>query len=129
MKLIIKLWGVLLCGLMIAACSGSDAYQGEWSATDNSGNEFVINFEPKSLMITDASGQTEESGYTQRRISTVNGVSTYGIQLSGGDEYEITFPDPKNDNRALFIRSATESSFGGFLTITESESLMFTLTR
>lgn len=129
MMRIIKLCGIFLLGLIIAACSGSDAYQGEWHATDNTGNEFVVNFEPKLLMITDAGGQVEERAYTQHRISTVNGVSTYGIQLSGGDEYEITFPDPKNDDRALFIRSAAESTFGGFLTITESESLMFTLTR
>jgi hypothetical protein len=77
---------------ILSSCSGSDVYQGNWKATDNDGNKFEINFQPKKFSIKDQNGKTEEYDYTQNSVKIKNSTKSYGIQLSDGRVYTILFP-------------------------------------
>lgn len=83
-------WGAGL--LLLASCSGSDFYQGEWKATGSTGEKCVIVFEANTFSITDSTGASSSYEYTQNSVSIENGVKSYGIKLSDGSLYTLTFP-------------------------------------
>lgn len=83
----------LLAGiLLLAACSGSDVYNGKWKATDTNGIHFEINFEPKSFSIIDSTGKVVKYEYSQNSVKIENSVRTYGIRVGDGRAYQIHFP-------------------------------------
>lgn len=99
MKKISILLGVF--ALVLAGCSGSDVYRGAWKATDSQGAQFELLFDAKVFSVTDSAGGVDKFNYTQNSVNINNGVSTYGIQLSDGRAFQITFPIPKDKNKAL----------------------------
>lgn len=86
--------------IILISCSGSDAYQGNWKATDVNGNHFEINFEPKKFTVVDIHDKKAEFDYTQNSVSIKNGIKTYGIKLKDGRSYNITFPIKKEAGKA-----------------------------
>lgn len=98
----------LLLSFLVVSCSGSDAYQGEWKATNNNKEEFFIAFDRDNFIVTDAQGNTETYEYTQHSYKSHNSVVTYGIRLSkDGRELKVHFPIPKNENIG-YIMSAQD---------------------
>ncbi len=89
-----KKFSLLLLPLVIllSGCSGSDAYQGDWKATNPKGKKFQMNFEPKSFTVERNDSIIATFSYSQNSISIENGVTTYGIKLNNGRQYNITFP-------------------------------------
>jgi len=87
----------------LISCSGSDTYRGLWKATDPNGNKFEITFDAKSFIVKDSSGNSNTYNYTQNAIKTENFVETYGIQLSDGREYQINFPNSKDESIGLIF--------------------------
>lgn len=128
MKNIIKIVGLSIIALIVAACGGSDVYQGEWQANDDSGNHYTVYFEPKHLTITDSKGSVTESNYTQNSVHNSNGIKTYGIKLEDGSSYQVHFPIKNNENRAQLIIPPQSTSFSG-ITITQGSKKVLTLTR
>ncbi len=98
-KISITLLGII--ALILVSCSGSDVYRGSWKATDSQNSQFELNFDAKNFSVTDSSGKVETFNYTQNSVNISNGVSTYGIQLSDGRAFQITFPIPKKQTVAL----------------------------
>ncbi len=129
MKFIIKMGALLVLMFIVAACSGSDAYQGEWKAKDESSTEYKVVFQPKNITITDAQGKVVmNSSYTQYSVKTVNGITTYGIELQDGSEYFIHFPIKNNTVNAQLIIPPQSTSFGG-ITITQGSEEVLSLSR
>lgn len=129
MKSIIKMGALFILSVIIAACSGSDVYQGEWKAKDDSNNEYTIFFEPKNITITDSKGEVVlNSKYTQHSVNNTNGIKTYGIKLSDGSEYAVHFPIKNNTRTAQLIIPPQSTSFAG-ITITQGSQQVFTLSR
>ncbi|RQO32184.1 hypothetical protein DBR32_00790 [Taibaiella sp. KBW10] len=94
---------LLLCVsmLLLISCSGSDVYQGNWKATDMSGNKFEINFAPKQFTIKETNGKIATYAYTQNKIKIQNSVKSYGITLADGRMFTITFPLAKEAGKAI----------------------------
>lgn len=90
-----------LITIILVSCSGSDVYRGDWKATDSQGAKFELNFDAKNFSVTDSAGKIESFKYTQNSVNINNGVSTYGIQLSDGRTFQITFPIPSKQTVAL----------------------------
>jgi len=97
----IKLTLLGLIAIILVSCSGSDVYRGAWKATDSQGAKYELNFDAKVFSVTDSSGEIESFNYTQNSVNIKNSVSTYGIQLSDGRVFQITFPIPSNQNKGL----------------------------
>ena len=94
----------LLLGLVIilmASCSGSDFYQGNWKATDLKGEKFDILYEANKFYIKDTTGEQSDFDYTQNYVSIENGVRTYGIKLSDGRNYFIHFPFSNDASKGI----------------------------
>ncbi len=89
--------------LLLASCSGSTVYQGNWKATDAENNKFEIDFEPKSLKITDSAGNVSGYQYTQNSVHIENAVKKYGIQLSDGRNCFILFPLASDTTKAIIM--------------------------
>lgn len=87
--------------LILTSCSGSDAYQGKWKATDAKGKQLEINFEGKSFTVKDASGNSNTYSYSQNPYQYEDSVVIYGIRLSDGRSYQIVFP--KNDDEGVAL--------------------------
>lgn len=49
---------ISLISFIFYSCSGSDTYQGKWKAMNATGEEFEIEFLPKSFSIKDSSGKS-----------------------------------------------------------------------
>lgn len=98
MKTIIKIHILLLIGIF-TSCSGSDTYRGTWKAKDQNENKFEISFDANTFIIKDTTGSAKSYGYTQNSIQTENFITTYGIKLKDGREYEINFP--KSDDETI----------------------------
>lgn len=92
---------LLTFGLFVIGCAGSDVYQGAWKATDAAGNKFDINFEPKSFNIKDDQGKVVKYAYTQNSVKIENSIKTYGIHLSDGRNYNLTFPIADNTSKGV----------------------------
>jgi hypothetical protein len=90
---------ILAVLILLFSCSGSDAYQGKWKATDSKGNKFEIIFSPKSFSVKDSAGKSTDYSYTQNSYNHENSVTTYGIQLEDGRGYQINFP--KSDDETV----------------------------
>jgi len=82
----------LILGLFLTSCAGSDVYQGNWKATDADGNKFAIKFEQKNFSIKDDQGKVTKYEYSQNSVKIENSVKTYGMHLSDGRVYNISFP-------------------------------------
>lgn len=96
-----KIFFVLLLPVILFSCSGSDKYQGKWYALNGENQEFEFAFSPKNFTVTDSTGTAKDYSYTQNSVSIKNSVSTYGIQLSDGRAYQITFP--KSDDAEVAV--------------------------
>lgn len=83
---------LFLFSIVLFSCEGSDAYQGKWKAINRDDERFEITFTAKEIITKDSKRETVKYEYTQHSIEYKNGVSTYGIQLSDGREYQLFFP-------------------------------------
>lgn len=117
----IRLFGLLLLIVGMAACSGSDTYRGAWKATDANGNKFDIVFDAKSFVVKDAAGSATQFDYTQNSIKTENSVETYGIKLSDGRGYKINFPNAKDESVGLIY----DDRGNGLYTISRKEYIKY----
>ena len=100
---------ILVSGILfLASCSGSDVYQGNWKATDANGRKFEINFEPKKFSIKDDNGKVANYEYTQNSVKIENSVKTYGIQLSDGRAYSISFPIANETSKGIILLENNE---------------------
>lgn len=99
-----KKTGLFFLGIfmvLLAACSGSDVYRGNWKATDKQGTKFEIAFEAKNFAVKDTAGASTTYEYTQNSVKIENSVKTYGIKLGDGRGYQINFPNAGNESVAL----------------------------
>ena len=48
-------------------------------------------------------GGTKDYDYTQNSVQIENSISTYGIKLNDGREYQIQFPNPKDSTSAIMM--------------------------
>ena len=88
------------------SCSGSDTYRGLWKAINERGEKFEITFDAKNFTVKDSSGQVKTYTYTQNSVSIKNSVENYGIKVSDGKDYRISFP-VANDETKGAIQDAT----------------------
>jgi hypothetical protein len=107
--------------IILAGCSGSDAYQGKWKATNADGEKFEIVFEPNNVTIKDSTGEVTKYDYTQNRVQINNSVKTYGIQLEDGRSYSIRFPDSDQEDKAVILADENEPLY----TISRNDYLEF----
>ncbi|MEO8239529.1 MAG: hypothetical protein ABI576_15610 [Flavobacterium sp.] len=98
-KISITLLGIL--AVILVGCSGSDSYRGSWKATDSNGAKFELFFNAKDFTVKSSSGKTKKLEYSQNSVEIENSVSTYGIQLADGRNYQINFP--KSDDETMGI--------------------------
>ena len=98
-KINLTFLGIL--AIILVACSGSDVYRGSWKAMDSNGSKFELLFDAKNFSVIDTAGTVELFNYTQNSVNISNGVSTYGIQLSDGRAFQITFPIPSKPSVGL----------------------------
>lgn len=88
--------------VLLAACSGSDSYCGEWKGMDGHNRPQQLIFAEKTLTVRDSAGGREKTyTYSQHAVHYENGKKRYGIRLGGGEEWQIWFPFPNDDSRAL----------------------------
>ena len=88
--------------ICLAACSGSDAYRGEWQAIDVEGHHYQLHFGENSFSIEDSVGQKENYEYTQNRIQIENSTSRYGINIETGRSYTIVFLNGNKKTGAIY---------------------------
>lgn len=98
-KASIALLGVL--AVILVECDGSDTYRGSWKATDSNGAKFELFFNAKDFTVRNSSGKKQKFEYSQNSVQIENSVSTYGIQLADGRNYQINFP--KSDDESTGI--------------------------
>lgn len=89
--------------LLLASCSGSEEYRGDWKATDMEGTHADIHFEEKSLRITHVDGKVSDYEYTQNEVKNENGVRTFGIKLGDGRKLQIYFPLTEDSSKGLIL--------------------------
>ena len=95
-KATIALLGIL--AVILVGCSGSDAYRGSWKAIDSNGAKFELVFNAKDFTVRNSSGKKEKFEYSQNSVQIENSVSTYGIQLADGRNYQINFPKSNDES-------------------------------
>ncbi len=78
--------------LIMAACSGSETYQGDWKAMAPDGVKADLHFDAKTFTETDSAGVSTSFQYSQNSVNIANGVKSFGIQLKEGGAYRIVFP-------------------------------------
>lgn len=98
-KISVALLGIL--AVVLVACSGSDTYRGSWKATDVKGEKFELFFNAKDFTVRSSSGKKEKFEYSQNSVQIENSVSTYGIQLADGRNYQINFPKSDDESMGL----------------------------
>lgn len=98
-KISVALLGIL--AVVLVACSGSDTYRGSWKATDAKGEKFELFFNAKDFTVRSSSGKKEKFEYSQNSVQIENSVSTYGIQLADGRNYQISFPKSDDESMGL----------------------------
>jgi hypothetical protein len=98
-KVSITLLGIL--AIVLVGCSGSESYRGSWKALNSKGAKFELFFDAKKFTIKDSLGKVQKYEFSQNSVSIENSVSTYGIQLEDGREYEINFPNSKDESLGL----------------------------
>ncbi|MEL1252506.1 hypothetical protein AAEO57_01855 [Flavobacterium sp. DGU38] len=96
-KISVALLGIL--AVILVGCSGSDTYRGSWKATDSNGAKFELFFNAKDFTVRNSTGKKEKFEYSQNSVQIENSVSTYGIQLADGRNYQINFP--KSDDESI----------------------------
>jgi hypothetical protein len=89
--------------LILASCSGSETYRGDWKATDPKGNQFEINFQEKSFSIQDSAGEKTQYEYTQNEVQNDNGVMSYGIRLGDGRKLQVRFPFDADQTKGFIL--------------------------
>lgn len=82
---------LLFLTLLLAGCSGSDAYQGTWKALNEEGEKTEIIFEPKQMTIMDENDEAVSWSYSQNSVSFENSTHIYGIKLENGLTYSLVF--------------------------------------
>jgi hypothetical protein len=92
---------VLILPVLIFSCSGSDKYQGKWHALNRQNHKFEFAFSPENFTITDSTGTVRDYSYTQNSYNASNSAVTYGIKLSDGRAYQITFPKSEDASVAV----------------------------
>lgn len=102
-KAINFLLGLVLISLY--SCSGSDTYRGLWKAINERGEKFEINFDAKNFTVKDSSGEVKTYTYKQNSVSIKNSVETYGIQVSDGRSYQITFPLANDETKGAILEA------------------------
>jgi hypothetical protein len=94
---------ILIVAVFLLACSGSETYRGGWKATDGNGAKFEIMFDAKSFIVQDSLRKETKFEYTQNSVNIKNSISTYGIQLEDGRNYQINFPKANDESVALML--------------------------
>jgi hypothetical protein len=94
---------ILIVAVFLLACSGSETYRGGWKATDGNGAKFEIMFDAKSFIVQDSLRKETKFEYTQNSVNIKNSISTYGIQLGDGRNYQINFPKANDESVALML--------------------------
>lgn len=94
---------VLVSALMLGACSGSEAYRGEWKATAADGSKAEITFSEKSFTVKAENGGQTVYEYTQNQYQYQNGRTNYGINIKNGASLQIVFPFQNNTERAAIV--------------------------
>lgn len=102
-KTINFLLGLVLISLY--SCSGSDTYRGLWKAINERGEKFEINFDAKNFTVKDSSGEVKTYTYTQNSVSIKNSVETYGIKVSDGKDYVISFPVANDETKGAILEA------------------------
>lgn len=98
-KASIALLGIL--PVIFVGCNGSDTYRGWWKATDSNGAKFELFFNAKDFTVRNSSGKKEKFEYSQNSVQIENAVSTYGIQLDDGRNYQINFPKSNDESMGI----------------------------
>lgn len=98
-KASMALLGIL--AVILVACSGSDTYRGSWKATDSKGAKFELFFNAKDFTVKSSSVKTQKFEYSQNSVQIENSVSTYGIQLGDGRNYQINFPKANDESMGI----------------------------
>lgn len=109
-----------LCTILLASCSGSDTYRGDWKATDPDGTHYDIHFDAENFSIT-MEGERKEFVYSQNQINISNGVETYGITLDDGRTCQIHFPIASDESVGVMYDGAGQLIF----TISRHEYLTY----
>ncbi len=120
---------LLLVGFVVlAGCSGSDTYLGDWKATDANGDKYTLTFRAKDFSIRKAEGDSLNFKYTQNSMKTENSIKTYGLKLDDGRGYNMYFPVPKDASRCLMTMEDGKPVYAlsrtSYLTQNEVQSLM-----
>ena len=89
--------------LILASCSGSETYRGDWKATDPKGNQYEINFQEKSFSIQQGTGEKTQYDYTQNEVQNDNGVMSYGIKLGDGRKLQVRFPFDADQTKGFIL--------------------------
>lgn len=98
-KASMALLGIL--AVILVACSDSDTYRGSWKATDSKGAKFELFFNAKDFTVKSSSVKTQKFEYSQNSVQIENSVSTYGIQLGDGRNYQINFPKANDESMGI----------------------------
>lgn len=98
---------ILVLIVILIGCNGSGLYRGSWKGIDSIGGKVEIIFDSKVLTITDSLGKSNKFGYTQSYVLNRHTDVTFGIDLSNGREYQISFPYPDNKNTAVIVNEKT----------------------
>lgn len=88
--------------ILLAACSGSDTYRGEWKATNEQGTPIEITFGENEFSITQEE-KTQKFQYTQNSVDIKNSVETYGIKLNDGRAFKIHFPIANDESKGAIL--------------------------
>ena len=93
---------ITVFSILLAACSGSDTYCGDWKATNANGEQLNITFGERNFSIS-SNGKTEKFEYSQNSINISNSVETYGISLSDGRTFQIHFPIGNDESKGAIL--------------------------
>jgi len=97
---------ILLLGLV--SCEGSENYQGSWFATNRDGEHFDIEFDSHFFSVVNDSGDSSIHKYSQHSYKYENSVTTYGIKLEDGRNYNVFFPFAKDSTKAVIQLESQE---------------------
>lgn len=91
--------------VLLAGCSPSDKYTGEWYGLTNDGKEKVkVNFsDDKKMTIKSESGKKESHDFTQTGTGFVNNTSYYKIKVDDKIVYYVIFKNKKDKDNAMIV--------------------------
>ncbi|MFL5763387.1 MAG: hypothetical protein ACJ77K_05540 [Bacteroidia bacterium] len=101
MKNLYSFFLLALLPILFFSCAGSETYRGKWKGMDKDGNKLDIEFAPNSFSVKDTAGNSSTFQYTQNSVQIDNSVTTYGIQLKDGRQYQVKFPIANNVTEGL----------------------------